>query len=234
MKKKTTSRPPKNAPHESLCQQAGSMAHDVNNLLTGIFGYIHLAKETCNNSVSGAHLENAIRLLARTRDITNQLLAIAHKGSGKQPDQTVTSTPPLLSTPPAKLTTTGNLRILIMDDEEFVLDITGTMLHQMGHEVVKALHGEDAIELTRQALKEGRPFQIAILDLTIRGGMGGKETLTELLSIAPEIRCIASRGYSNDPVMSDHEAFGFCGVLRKPYLENDLTNALQLALRSIS
>lgn len=70
-----------------------------------------------------------------------------------------------------------------------------------------------------------------LIDLTIRGGMGGKEAITRLRSLDPGIRAIVSSGFASDPIMSDFRRYGFCGVIPKPYLAQELTAAISAAIR---
>jgi len=71
-----------------------------------------------------------------------------------------------------------------------------------------------------------KPFDLVILDLTIPGGIGGVKTISELLKIDPQVKAIVSSGYSNDPIMSNYEDYGFCGVVPKPYTKNQLAMVL--------
>ena len=123
----------------------------------------------------------------------------------------------------------GEGRILLMDDEEAILETTGEVLKQLGYEVQTAKDGDEAISLYRQAKK---PFDLIIMDLTIPGGMGGKEAIKKLKEIDPGARAIVSSGYSNDPVMADFTKYGFCGVIAKPYKVKELSQVLRKALGS--
>ncbi len=121
-------------------------------------------------------------------------------------------------------------KILLMDDEEMVRDIAGKMIEVIGHEVELAGHGEAAIEKYKTAMESGNPFDIVILDLTIRGGMGGKETIERLLAVNPNIRAIVSSGYSDDAVVSDYHNYGFSAGLTKPYNLEALRDTLNSLL----
>lgn len=125
---------------------------------------------------------------------------------------------------------TGTGRVLIMDDEEFILQVTTDILESLGYEVDVAHDGEEALERYGQAMKEGRKFDVVIMDLTIPGGMGGKETIGQLLRMDRQARAIVSSGYSNDPVMADYEDFGFVGVVPKPYKIEELSLVVKNAM----
>jgi PAS domain S-box-containing protein len=118
-------------------------------------------------------------------------------------------------------------RILLMDDEDQVRDVAGEMLRQIGYRVEHARDGAEAIERYKNALGSDQPFDMVIMDLTIPGGMGGKEAIKKLLEVDPDVKAIVSSGYSNDPVMADYRTFGFCGFIAKPYQISDLKNTLQ-------
>ena len=124
----------------------------------------------------------------------------------------------------------GKGKILIMDDESIARQTLGQMLLTMGYEVELSEDGLRAIDLYAQAQDTGAPFAAVILDLIVPGGMGGKETMTRLLQINPQVKAIVSRGYSDDPVMADFQTYGFAEVIAKPYSIADLDKALKKTL----
>jgi CheY-like chemotaxis protein len=113
-----------------------------------------------------------------------------------------------------------------MDDEDIVRDVTGKMLTKLGYDVAFARDGAEAIDAYRTAQANGQPFDVIIMDLTIPGGMGGKEAIKRLLDINPQAKVIVSSGYSNDPVMANFKDYGFCDVVAKPYKVQELSQAL--------
>jgi signal transduction histidine kinase/ActR/RegA family two-component response regulator len=122
--------------------------------------------------------------------------------------------------------TAGQGKVLVMDDEKIVRDISGEMLKSLGYEVEFADNGAEAIEMYQRVLEAGRPFDLVIMDLTIPGGMGGKEAIQKLRSIDPDVKAIVSSGYSNDPIMADFKEYGFRGVIIKPYRIEGFSRAL--------
>jgi CheY-like chemotaxis protein len=111
----------------------------------------------------------------------------------------------------------GKGRILVMDDEEIVRLVARHMAEELGYEVSLAENGEQAIEMFLEAMAANRPFDVVILDLTVRGGMGGKDTLTKMAALEPSVRAIVSSGYSSDDILSHYKDFGFQNILIKPY-----------------
>jgi PAS domain S-box-containing protein len=127
---------------------------------------------------------------------------------------------------PAIAATTRKGRILVMDDEEMIRTVTGELLTTVGHEVAFAEKGETALEIYRAARDAGHPFDVVILDLTIRGGMGGLETLQKLTDIDPDVKAVVSSGYSDDAALSNYCEQGFKAFLKKPYDIEELQNTL--------
>jgi two-component system, cell cycle sensor histidine kinase and response regulator CckA len=125
---------------------------------------------------------------------------------------------------------TGEGKILLMDDEDLVLEVGGEILKHLGFEVAYAHDGVEAVESYVGALASDRPFDIVIMDLTVPGGIGGKEAVKHLAQIDPCLRAIVSSGYSNDPVMADFRQHGFNGVILKPYRVEEIKQVLQQVL----
>lgn len=121
-------------------------------------------------------------------------------------------------------------KILIVDDEKDILHVAEKMLESYGHDVKTAEDGALAVELFNKAIRENKPFDLVILDLTIPGGIGGLETLKRLREINPRIPPIVSSGYSNDPVLSNTPKYGFYGYVSKPYLLDELKEAIRSVL----
>ena len=121
-------------------------------------------------------------------------------------------------------------RVLIMDDEEIIRNVVGEMLMHLGYEVGFAEDGAEAIRLYREAMEVSRPFHVVIMDLTIPGGMGGKEAIAKLREIDAHVKAIVSSGYSNDPVMANFKEYGFVGVVTKPYKMKDMNETLRRVL----
>lgn len=114
-------------------------------------------------------------------------------------------------------TVPSNKKILVMDDENMVRNITVKVLEKLGYEVIEARDGNEAAAIYKKEMEEGTPFGLVILDLTIPGGIGGEETLKLLQRIDPQVTAIASSGYTNDPIMTDFGEHGFKEILPKPY-----------------
>jgi len=120
--------------------------------------------------------------------------------------------------------------ILIVDDEAIVRDSTEAILRRLGYEVTQAADGAEGIERYREALERSQRFDAVIMDLTIPGGMGGERAVREVKRLDPGARVIVSSGFSQDPVMSRFEEYGFAGVLPKPYKIRERQEALDRVL----
>lgn len=116
----------------------------------------------------------------------------------------------------------GSGRILVMDDEPFMLQILARMLRSRGYEAVSARDGQAAIDLFSRALREEQPFLLCILDLTVPGGMGGAKAAAAIRALDATTALVAASGYSEDPIMAEPTAHGFDASLSKPFRSADL------------
>jgi CheY-like chemotaxis protein len=116
------------------------------------------------------------------------------------------------------------IRVLLMDDEDCVRGAVGQMLSRLGYDVEAACDGSEAVAAFAKAHREGRPFAAAILDLSVRGGLGGIATLTALKQIDPQVRAAVSTGYISDETGGDLRSQGFSAVLLKPYSLEELAS----------
>lgn len=126
---------------------------------------------------------------------------------------------------------TGRGKILIMDDNDTVRKTIGKMLTKLGYTVELSKEGSETIELYEKAKKQNQGFDAVVMDLTIPGGIGGKEAVKRLLEIDPKAKVIVSSGYSDDPIISKHKEYGFTDVVTKPYTLEKLSEVLHKVLK---
>ena len=126
----------------------------------------------------------------------------------------------------------GKGRILVMDDEEMIIKLANLILNRLGYDAAFATHGQEALDLYKAAQADRAPFDAVILDLTIRGGMGGKETIEKLIEFDPEVKCIVSSGYSESPVLTNYTEYGFKGKVVKPYSLFELSDTLHKVIHT--
>jgi CheY-like chemotaxis protein len=117
-----------------------------------------------------------------------------------------------------------------MDDDSLVLSVAENMLRVMKYSVHTSHDGAEAVSLYKSAMERGEPYRFVILDLTVPGGMGGKEAVKKIRELDPGAKIIASSGYSNDPVIVHFREHGFSGVIEKPYRYDDLAAAVASVL----
>ncbi len=109
-----------------------------------------------------------------------------------------------------------------MDDDEMVREIAEKMLSHFGYKITAVADGSEAIAAYGKAMAMGETYVAVIMDLTVPGGMGGEEAVVEILELDPQAKVIVSSGYSNDPVMTNYQDFGFSGVINKPFQVHEL------------
>ncbi|MBM3265919.1 MAG: response regulator [candidate division Zixibacteria bacterium] len=124
--------------------------------------------------------------------------------------------------------------ILVMDDEPDIRELCYEILTDLGYHVECVAGGADAIKRYREEAAGDLPFHVVLLDVTVKGGMGGREALQKLREIDPSIKAVVSSGYSADPVMIDYRALGFRGLLRKPFDFVEMGNTVDRLIREES
>lgn len=127
---------------------------------------------------------------------------------------------------PSDTLVNGRGRILVLDDEDYILDLLHEMLDHMGYAVTCCQDGTDVIDAYQRAVAENYSIAAVILDITIPGGMGGYETFKHLRDLNPHIKAIISSGYTNSPLMANFAEYGFAGVIAKPYTVDKLQEVL--------
>ena len=127
---------------------------------------------------------------------------------------------------------TGTGYILIMEDDDVIREALGEILTHLGYHIELAENGEEAIALYKTAKSVGQSFDLVIIDLSIHCGMGGKEAITKLREIDPNVKALVSSAYSVNSVVSDYKSYGFCGVVTKPYNIPELSEIISKLIDS--
>jgi len=164
--------------------------------------------------------DGEIRVFSRLKHGTTFAITLPAQEGGA-PEQAPSETPAELETG------AGGGKILLMDDEEAIREMAAAALSMFGYQPEVACDGEEMLQRYRQALESGAPFDAVIMDLTVPGGMGGKEAVRKLLEMDPRALAIASSGYSEDPVMANYLEYGFSGIVSKPYSLQELDDTLK-------
>jgi PAS domain S-box-containing protein len=120
-------------------------------------------------------------------------------------------------------------RVLVMDDEAAIRDLTSELLGTLGYKVTTVPDGAEALKKYKLAMRTGETFQAVILDATIRGGMGGVATMERLRDLDPNVTAIICSGYSDDAALAEFLTYGFRAALPKPFTRHELANVLQRA-----
>jgi CheY-like chemotaxis protein len=118
-------------------------------------------------------------------------------------------------------------KVLVMDDEQIILDMSREVLKFLDYDAMFAKDGMAAIDLYKKERAAGVPFDIVILDISVPAGLGGKETIVHLRNLDPDVKAVVSSGYSDDPAVRDFSNHGFDASLTKPYKIHELKNILE-------
>jgi len=125
----------------------------------------------------------------------------------------------------------GKRKILFMDDQPYIRHMAANMLTCLGYEVEFARNGAEAIEMYKEAKESGQPFDVVILDLTVRPGKRGECAIEKLIEIDPDVKAIITSGYSDEAIMSDYRRYGFCRIIAKPYGIEELSETLHKVIK---
>jgi len=164
--------------------------------------------------------DGEIRVFSRLKHGTTFAITLPAQ-EGNAPEEALSDTPLELET------TAGGGKILLMDDEDAIREMAAAALSMFGYQPEVACDGEEMLQMYRQAQESGAPFDAVIMDLTVPGGMGGKEAVRKLLELHPQALAIASSGYSEDTVMANYRDYGFAGIVSKPYSLQELDDTLK-------
>ncbi|MEO0481254.1 MAG: response regulator [Planctomycetota bacterium] len=138
---------------------------------------------------------------------------------------------PVLNASPVRSTNpVFGASILVLEDELMVQRVYRGLLQRWGYDVEVVTDGADAVRRFADRREQGRPFDLLIMDLTIAGGVGGRQAITEILELDPSARAIVASGYTDDPAMVRFRDAGFAGALSKPFQPNDLACAISATL----
>jgi CheY-like chemotaxis protein len=158
--------------------------------------------------------------LSITRSIISkhggEISVSSRKGQGTSVEFFIPASPETAVQERAAATAAGG-RVLFMDDDAIICEVSSEMLRLLGYDVVCASSGEEAVDLYKVAYGQGVPFDCVIMDLTVPGGMSGTEAVKVLREFDPQCKAIVSSGYSDDPVMANYREYGFAGICPKPY-----------------
>jgi CheY-like chemotaxis protein len=202
------------------------IAHDLRNALTAILGTVGLLRET-----HGLPSDIAFGLAAVEKAAVHARNLSLQLGSPSPSGQVEAPKPPQ---EPARTSqsSSSTLRILAMDDEPGIRALLSAALGHFGYDTVTVADGADAIREYQRALNERQPFAAVIMDLTVPGGMGGKEAIKALKQIDPNVKAIVSSGCSTDPAATEFASHGFVARADKPYRIQELGAIIQSTLRN--
>ncbi|MEM9445580.1 MAG: PAS domain S-box protein [Verrucomicrobiota bacterium] len=124
----------------------------------------------------------------------------------------------------------GTAKILVMDDEKSVRTVMTRLLKRLGYDVGVAPEGGIALQMYKEASENSDPYDLVIMDLTIRAGMGGEKAIELLRTYDPHALAIVFSGYSDNPVMADYEHYGFNAAIQKPFTIQAMSRSIESVL----
>lgn len=201
-----------------LTGPVGKFSHDLNNILTGITGNLSLILMTSSpDPVTMERITGAKRAALKAQELNRKLLALA-KGEDEEPSpSTILQMPQTVSPAQEAQAPKPNRRVLILDDEIEICALVTLVLGPMGYDVTEAYDAPQALAACEEAKKAGRPYDLVISDLSLPGGVSGRDVVRRMQEMVPGLKAIVSSGHDADPVMSDCRQHGFCAAIPKPY-----------------
>ena len=206
---------------EGIKVAGGRLVHDYNNLLTVLLGNLSMAVADAqgeDRELLQAAQEAAIAARGLTQTLPRRLAAAVEAARTALPSGGTAAT------------ACGRPRILLMDDEKPVREVAARILEAADYEVSQASDGRTALQMFHAARVDMRPFRLAVLDLTVSGGMGGEEAGRALQALDPALPILISTGRLNGLTAQECERLGFSGVVPKPYTADELRTGVQAAL----
>lgn len=187
-------------------------------------------KESCRELLSAGsppvRVDFTIAPVFQSGECQGAVIVLSGYGAGSGPDVRMEKPRKAPDTPGQG----GTWRVLVMDDDEVVRNLTVQKLIRLGYDSEGALNGEEAVFKFKAARDSGKPFDVVILDLIVRDGMGGKDTLGMLMEVDPDVKAILTSGHAVDPVLTNFWEYGFFGVIRKPFVIKELDITIRQAL----
>ncbi len=215
-----------------------NIEHALNNVFTSIMGKISLLKMDLN---SNSKLYNPLKELndyiekaaSLSFQFSNVLKAVKEHPKGMKESQ-ISFDSEFLSakTPSHRPLMKGKGKILVMDDERMIRETMVKFLEKMGYSVESVSKGEDAVKLYKNAMKNRKPYDVIFLDLVIREGMGGRDTMEKIKTIDPKVKAILISGMVQDEIVEDYKNFGFSEYVQKPYNFSEISEILRDLIQS--
>lgn len=218
---------------DDLAAPVNEFCHDLNNQLTGIIGNLSMIlmkgnpEPAIRDRVLGAKKTalNAQELNRKIHELVTGDAGSAEVEPALTPAPVIPISP---AKPPAEPSPGG--RVLVLDDEEAICALISTALDSMGFQVTEATDVATAIRACEDSIKNGKPFDLVISDLSLDGDINGSDAVARLKTIDPKLKAIVSSGYDNDPIMSRYRDHGFCGAIAKPYEISKLNQVVREAI----
>lgn len=209
----------------------GQVAHDLNNVLTGILGSLSILRGGGGTGdLQEKLLKNAESGTLQAREITDKMLSFSR---GEITPLTIfDNNLSLKKALSVSVDEPASGRLLLLDDNSFVANTAIGMLSTLGYSVDVVSEGRSVVKKYRESVNKKNRYKAVIMDLTIEGGIGGAEAVKLLLKVDPDAVCILSSGFAGSEIMQNYRSYGFKATLSKPYTVRELFESLNTALQN--